>query len=124
MDADEQARSAFTAEDHVEFEAAATTSERRFLKDKYGEDVTDYDDTSDFVAATAGAEDDPIAGRGAASDPDDVAEQAMTVTERVEFAASEYDSPAAFLQDRNGVHPASFDNPGEYQKAVAERGEQ
>jgi hypothetical protein len=48
----------------------------------------------------------------------------MTVSERVEFQASDYDSPAAFLKDRNGVSVASFDDPGEYQKAVAEQGEQ
>ena len=118
---DGQARSAFTAEDHVEFEAAATTSPRRFLKEKYGEDITDYDTPSDFVAATAGKGDPSGPSH---PDPDEVAEQAMTVSEKVEFEASDYDSPAAFLNERNGVHPASFETPGEYQKAVAEQGEQ
>ena len=118
---DERARSAFDVEDHVEFKAAATTSPRRFLEQKYGETPDDYDSVSDFVAATAGKGDPSGPSH---PDPDDVAEQAMTVTERVEFEASDYDSPAAFLQDRNGVHPASFDNPGDYQRAVAERGEQ
>jgi hypothetical protein len=118
---DEQARSAFCAEDYVEFEAAATTSPARFLKEKYGEDITDFDTPSDFVAATAGKGDPSGPSH---PDPDDVAKQAMTVSERVEFQASDYDSPAAFLKDRNGVSVASFDDPGEYQKAVAEQGEQ
>jgi hypothetical protein len=118
---DEQARSAFTAEDHVEFKAAATTSPRRFLEQKYGETPDDYDSVSDFVAATAG-EGDPSGPSH--PNPDDVAEQAMTVSEKVDFAASDYDSPAAFLNERNGVHPASFENPGDYQQAVAEQGEQ
>jgi hypothetical protein len=118
---DERARSAFTAEDHVEFRAAATTSPRRFLEQKYGETPDDYDSVSDFVAATAG-EGDPSGPSH--PNPDDVAEQAMTVSEKVDFAASDYDSPAAFLNERNGVHPASFENPGDYQQAVAERGEQ
>lgn len=118
---DEQARRAFTAKDHVEFEAAATTSPARFLNEKYGREITDFDSPSEFVAATAGKGDPSGPSH---PNPDDVAEQAMTVTERVEFAASDYDNPAAFLQDRNGVHPASFDNPGDYQRAVAERGEQ
>jgi hypothetical protein len=118
---DERARSAFTAKDHVEFKAAATTSPRRFLEQKYGETPDDYDSVSDFVAATAG-EGNPSGPSH--PNPDDVAEQAMTVNERVEFAASDYDSPAAFLNERNGVHPASFENPGDYQQAVAERGEQ
>jgi len=121
---DEQARAAFTAEDHVEFEDAPTTSPRTFLRRKYGEDITDYDNPSEFVAATAVAEDDPSAGRGSASDPDDVAEQSMTLPERVEFEASDYDSPAAFLNDKHGVHPGGFDDPSEYQAAVAQRGEQ
>jgi hypothetical protein len=120
---DEQARSAFTAEDHTEFKAAATTSPHRFLKEKYGEDPTDYDTPSEFVAATAGKGDPSGPSH---PNPDDVAEQAMTVNERVEYAASDYDSPAAFLKDRNGVSVASFDDPSEYQKAVAQanRGEQ
>jgi len=119
---DEQARSAFTARDFVEFEAAATTSPARFLKEKYGREITDFDSPSEFVAATAG-EGDPSGPSH--PDPDDVAEQAMTVTERMEFASqSRFDSPAAFLKDRNGVQPASFETPGDYQQAVAERGEQ
>lgn len=119
-----QARCAFTAEDHAEFKDAATTSERRFLKDKYGENITDFDSPSEFVAATAGAEDGPTAGRGSASDADELAAQAMTLPERVEFEASDFDSSAAFLKERNGVHPGGYDSPGEYQTAVATRGEQ
>ncbi|MDQ2072264.1 hypothetical protein ACODNH_18525 [Haloarcula sp. NS06] len=54
--------------------------------------------------------------------PDERAHSAFCAEDYVEFAAADYDSPAAFLKDRNGVHPASVDDPGEYQKAVAERG--
>lgn len=121
---DEQARSAFTAWDALEFKESPTTSPRTFLRRKYGEDITDFDSPSEFVAATAGAEDDPTAGRGSASDADELAEQAMTLPERVEFEASDFDSPAAFLKERNGVHPGGYDSPGEYQTAVATRGEQ
>jgi hypothetical protein len=79
---DEQARRAFTAKDHVEFEAAATTSPARFLKEKYGREITDFDSPSEFVATTAG-EGDPSGPSHPNSD--DVAEQAMTVTERVDL---------------------------------------
>lgn len=41
-DPDEQVRCAFSVDDHIEFEAA-TTSERRFLEQKYDRDITDFD---------------------------------------------------------------------------------
>ena len=104
-------------------EAAATTSPARVLKEKYGREITDFDSPSDFVAATAG-EADPSTGRSSANDPDEVAHDVMTFAEKVEFQASNFDSPAAFLKDRNGVSVASVDEPGEYHKAVAEKGEQ
>jgi hypothetical protein len=119
-DSDKQARCAFTTEDHVEFEAAATTSERRFLEQKYGEDPSDFDSPSEFVAATAG---DADPSGPSHPDPDAVAEEAMTAREKLEFRQSDHDSPADFLKDRNGVHPATVDELGEYHKAVAERGE-
>jgi hypothetical protein len=74
---DEQARSAFTAEDHAEFKAAATTSPRRFLKKKYGEYPADYDTPSEFVAATAG-EADPSGPSH--PDPDELARDATRET--------------------------------------------
>ena len=121
MGPDERARSAFDVEDHAEFEAAATTSERRFLEQKYDETPEDYDSVSEFVAATAGNGDPSGSSH---PDPDAVAEEAMTAREKLEFRQSDHDSPADFLKDRNGVHPATVDEPGEYHKAVAERGEQ
>jgi hypothetical protein len=113
---DEQARCAFTAEDHEEFNNVATTSERRFLKDKYGEDPTYFDSPTKFVAATAG---DADPSGPSHPDPDAVAEEAMTAREKLEFRQSDHDSPADFLKDRNGVHPATVDEPGEYHRAVA-----
>lgn len=82
-DPDEQARSAFTAEDHAEFKAA-TTSPRRFLKEKYGEDPSDYDTPSNFVAATAGKGDPSGPSH---RDPDDMVREAMTPQEKLEFVS-------------------------------------
>jgi len=122
---DEQARCAFTARDHVEFQASGIDSEREFLRVKYDEDPGDYDSVGDYLTATAGdATVEFAASTDDSDDADGVAERAMTVEERLEFEQSTHTDPADFLTDRHGLNPETFASAGAYSRAVAEQGEQ
>lgn len=125
MNTDEQARCAFTARDHVEFQASGIDSEREFLQVKYDVEPADFDSVGEFLTATAGdATVEFASGSGDGDDSDSVAERAMTVDEKLEFEQSTYTNPADFLADRHGLEPEAFASAGAYSKAVAERGEQ
>jgi len=112
-----------TARERIEFKDSDTDDARGFLKSRTGVDPEDFEEAGEFRMAAADADG---SDEGPASDPDELAESAMTFEDRREFEASDEQSPCAFLEAKYGDDPSprDFSDPTRYliARAVTEDG--